>query len=177
VIGSIANFNPIKGHLTLLEAFAKFRQQAPGFPAKLWLAGDRPMREAIVALIEKLNLGDSVILPGRSHMVARDYQIADAVVLASESEGFSNTIVEAMAFGRPVIACAVGGNPEAIRDGETGLLVPPKDADSLAGAFMKLRDPELRGRLGEQGRANAMGQFSFGAMMEKTQRLLLKAVS
>ncbi|MCE5230089.1 glycosyltransferase, partial [bacterium] len=175
VIGCIANFNPIKGHLTLVEAFAKFKAQAPDFPAKLWLAGDGPMREAIEDLIKRLKLENSVILPGRSKTVARDYQIADAVVLASESEGFSNTIIEAMAFARPVVATAVGGNPEAIRDGETGLLVPPKDADALAQALMKLRDSQLRRRIGEVGREDAMKRFSFQAMMENTQRLLVEA--
>lgn len=176
VIGCIANFNPVKGHLTLVEAFAKLRAMAPEAPLKLWLAGDGPMREAIEEKIKSLKLEDCVILPGRSQVVARDYQIADVVVLASETEGFSNTIIEAMAFERPVVACAVGGNPEAIKDGETGLLVPPRDAEALARGLLKVvRDEELRRRIGLQGRARAMARFSFNTMMENTQRLLLDA--
>ncbi|MEN6625652.1 MAG: glycosyltransferase [Candidatus Sumerlaeia bacterium] len=174
VIGCIANFNPVKCHLMLIEAFAKLKAMAPGAKLKLWLAGDGPMREAMVELIAKLKLGDSVILPGRSQTVAKDYQVSDVVVLPSESEGFSNTIIEAMAFERPVMACAVGGNPEAIRDGETGLLVPAKDSDAMAAALLKLtQDEGLRKKLGAQGRADAMRRFSFQAMMDTTQKLLL----
>ncbi len=176
VIGCIANFNPVKNHLTLVEALARLRATAPDAPLKLWLAGDGPMRAVIEEKIKALQLDGCVILPGRSQAVARDYQIADAVVLPSDSEGFSNTIIEAMAFGRPVVATAVGGNPEAIQEGQTGLLVPPRDAAALAQALQKLaEDKELRERLGRQGRAQAMARFSFGAMMENTQRLLLEA--
>lgn len=178
VIGCIANFNPIKGHLNLVEAFAKLRAMVPGSPLKLWLAGDGPMREAIEEKIKALQLDGSVILPGRSQAVARDYQISDAVVLPSDSEGFSNTIIEAMAFERPVVATAVGGNPEAIRGGQTGLLVPPRDADALANALLTIvSDEALRRTIAQAGRIDATNRFSFATMMQTTQRLLLDAAA
>ncbi len=172
VIGCVANMNPVKGHLTLVEAFARLRRERPELPLRLLLAGDGPMRAEVLARAKALGLGESCVWVGQSQAVAREFQLADVIVLPSETEGFSNTIVEAMAFRRPVVACDVGGNPEAVRDGETGLLVPPRDPEAMAGAIGRLAaDADLRARMGEAGARLAAERFTIGRMMRDMERL------
>jgi len=178
LIGCVANFNPVKGHLTLIEAFARLRPLCPDVPLRLLLAGDGPLRAAIEAKISALGLAGAVILVGNSRQVTREFQISDVVVLASETEGFSNSLVQAMALGKPVVACRVGGNPEAVADEQTGLLVAPKNPAALAGALARLaRDPALRRRLGEAGRARARECFTRRQMLERTQELILRVIA
>ena len=173
VIGCIANFNPVKQHLTLLEAFARLRRERPDAPLRLLLAGDGPMRPAIEARIAQLGLGNRVILAGRSRQVSREYQMTDLFVLPSETEGFSNAILQAMVYRKPVVACRVGGNPEAVEEGVTGLLAPARDPAALAEALGRLVDDgDLRRRMGEAGRERAEREFSLGAMLERTQALI-----
>lgn len=88
------------------------------------------------------------------------HHLFDISVLASQSEGFPNTLVEAMAAGRPVVATAVGGNRDAVVDGETGRLVPVGDAAALASALQELSDsPQLRARFGAAGLARARAEY------------------
>ncbi|MGA6993498.1 MAG: glycosyltransferase, partial [Candidatus Deferrimicrobiaceae bacterium] len=90
----------------------------------------------------------------------------------SHEEGFSNAILEAMAGGKPVVAYDVGGNPEAVRDGETGLLVPLRRFEALADAMVRLlRDPGLRNNMGEKGRERAMEHFSEEQMVREMESL------
>jgi glycosyltransferase involved in cell wall biosynthesis len=92
--------------------------------------------------------------------VARYYQAADVYVHAARADTFPNTILEAQACGTPVVATAVGGIPEQIDDGRTGLLVPPGDAAALAERIARLLgDNDLRARLGEQAAADARDRF------------------
>jgi glycosyltransferase involved in cell wall biosynthesis len=94
----------------------------------------------------------------------------DALVLPSWIEGLPLVVLEGMAVGQPVVATAVGGTPEAVVDGETGLLVPPRDVPALAGALEQLLgDDDLRRRLGEAGRSRVESHFAASAM---TQRIL-----
>ncbi len=176
VIGCVANFNPVKGHLVLLEALARLHAAGNGAPRpRLLLAGTGPLKDQIHAAVDRLGLGDAVLLVGRSTAVAREYQLSDFVVLPSETEGFSNTIVEAMAFGRPVVACRVGGNPEAIDDGVTGLLVPPRDPAALAAALADLAaDPDRRRAMGERARQAVSQRFSLETMLRNTEDYLLE---
>jgi glycosyltransferase involved in cell wall biosynthesis len=95
-------------------------------------------------------------------------------VLPSLSEGLSNSILESMAAGVPVVATAVGGTPELVEDGVTGYLVPPRDAAALAAAITRLLDdPTLARRLGEAGRRRVVERFSLAAMVGATERLYL----
>jgi glycosyltransferase involved in cell wall biosynthesis len=173
VIGCVANFNAVKRHVTLIEAFAKVAAERPEKNLRLLLTGDGPMRREIEGKIAELKMEGRVVLPGRSPQLTADYAVADVFVLPSETEGFSNAIVQAMLYRRPVVACRVGGNPEAIADGETGLLVEPRDAGAMAAALGRLVDDEaMRKRMGEAGRARAEKLFTLDAMIGKTETLI-----
>jgi len=173
LIACIANFNKVKGHLTLVEAFARLLGEHPGAPLCLLLAGGGPLEAEIRARVAELGLENKVAMPGFSKNAAREFQMADIFVLPSETEGFSNSIVQAMAYGKPVVACAVGGNPEAVVEGETGLLVPPKDPSALAAALGRVAlDPGIRTAMGAKGVERARGTFTVERMMQAQQALL-----
>jgi glycosyltransferase involved in cell wall biosynthesis len=97
---------------------------------------------------------------------------SDLFVHPSREEGFSNAILEAMAAGLPVVACDVGGNPEAVTDGETGRMVPSRDAAAFASAIAEfLADPEKRKAMGEAGRRRAIERFSLDRMVGEMESL------
>lgn len=177
VIGCVANFNPVKGHVVLAEAFGMLCQARPDLPLKLLLAGEGEMRPQIEAMLNKYGVRDRVVMDGLSPAVAREFQMSDLVVLPSETEGFSNSIVQAMYYCKPVVACNVGGNPEAIVQGETGLLIPPKDPKAMAEALGRLAgDAALREKMGMAGHARAEKEFTLAAMIGKTERLFERII-
>jgi glycosyltransferase involved in cell wall biosynthesis len=115
---------------------------------------------------------------GRVHFVGHQEDILpwlaalDVFVLSSDWEGMSNALLEAMAAGLPVVATAVGGTPEVVVDGVTGLLVPPHDPISLAEAIVRLLDaPDLRRQMGQAGRERVKKRFTVERMVEQTQTL------
>jgi len=111
--------------------------------------------------VKRLGLGPVVELLGTRSDVDELLAGADLFVLSSRSEGLPMSVLEAMAAGLPVVASAVGGVPELVRDGETGALVPPGDSAALAQAIRRIAcDPALRDRLGESGRQRVEREFS-----------------
>ena len=117
---------------------------------------------------ERLGVADRVVFAGQRDDVPGLLAGCDVLCLPSSVEGLPLVVLEAMAQGKPVVATAVGGTPELVVDGETGLLVPPGDAGALAGALERvLRDPELARRLGEAGRLRALGSFSLSETIER----------
>ena len=115
--------------------------------------------------IEQHALQNSVTLLGERHDIPALMAAADVLILPSLREGLSNVILEAMMSGLPVIASTAGGNPEAVIDQETGLMFRPDDVAGLAAAMTRLvTDPDLRKRLGNQGRDRAVARFSPDAM-------------
>jgi glycosyltransferase involved in cell wall biosynthesis len=167
----VANLFPYKGHLDLVEAAAAV---APRFPeAQFLLAGREEGAGALVrSRIEALGLGDHVRLLGPRDDVPALMSAADLVVHPSHEEGFSNTILEAMAAGKAVVATAVGGIPEAVEDGVTGLLVPPRSPDRLAEALLSLLENPARARaMGEAGRRRVRENFPVGKMVREIEDL------
>jgi glycosyltransferase involved in cell wall biosynthesis len=148
-----------KDPLTLVRALA-----ALGHAHETVIVGDGPDRSAVEAEVRRLGLDSVVRLAGVRNDVAELLAAADLFVLSSRSEGLPLSILEAMAAGLPVVASSVGGVPELVVDGETGLLVPPGDPRSLARAIERLlADAALRGRLGAAGRARVVEHFDLAS--------------
>jgi sugar transferase (PEP-CTERM/EpsH1 system associated) len=155
----VGRLDPIKDHGTLFRAFARVRSRFP--EARLLCVGEGKGR----ARVEELK-GPGVHLLGNRTDVARLLQASDVFALASLNEGISNTILEAMATGLPVVATRVGGNPELIAEGETGRFFAPGDDAALAAALLGyLADPALRRAHGLAGRARCEERFGVDAMV------------
>jgi glycosyltransferase involved in cell wall biosynthesis len=164
VFGSVAVLRSWKGHLYLLEAFQKLI--AEGVRTYLLLVGEGPYRVVIEEKITQLGLEPWVRLAGFRDLVAPWFALMDVVVLASyANEGVPQSLLQALAMAKPVVGTAMGGIPEVVIDGETGLLVPPRESQALAAAMDRLRtDPDLRRELGRRGRQVVVERFSMEQM-------------
>jgi glycosyltransferase involved in cell wall biosynthesis len=170
VIGTVARFDRQKGHVYLIDATIKILKQIPS--TKILLVGDGPLRPQMEDKAEALGLSDSIIFTGIRHDVQKILALLDLFVLPSLWEGLPVALLEAMAAGLPVVATAAGGTPEAVVDGTTGLLVPPRDPLALAKAITRLlNDPELRRQMGQAGQKRVIEHFSVERMVEQTQNL------
>ena len=149
-----------KDALTLVRALAEVRA-----PFAAQVVGDGPERAALAAELRTLGLTSVVRLEGNRGDVPQLLAAADVFVLSSRSEGAPLSVLEAMAAGLPVVASAVGGVPEQVVDGTTGLLVAAGDARALAAAIERLlANRDLRRRLGAAGRERALARFDLEAM-------------
>jgi glycosyltransferase involved in cell wall biosynthesis len=167
---------PIKGHIVLLRAFAEARREVPEL--QLEIAGRGPLEPALKALVRELGISDSVHFLGHVNPIQDAIERAAMVVVPSMGEGFGMVALEAMERARPVIAAAVGGLGELVRDGETGILVAPADPAPLRDAIVTLAgDRELAGRMGEAGRRRALSRFLQTFCTERTELLYEGALS
>ena len=140
--------------------------------ATLVIIGDGPERTALETLADDLGVADRIHWAGHRRDVPALLPAFDLYIQPSLHEGMPNTILEAMAAGLPVVATAVGGTPEVVVDGVTGLLVPPRDSNALVEAMaMLLSDQNLRYRMGRAGQERVKGQFSLERMVRQTQAL------
>ena len=163
LIGIVASFTPVKRHVDLLDAFAQVKAAHP--TARLVLIGDGPLRDAVVSQIAHLGLGTNVTLLGPRADVDRILPALDVFVLSSNTEGLSNAILEAQACGLPVVATAVGGNPDLVRAGETGWLVPPESPAELARALNEaIAQPQTAREFGANARTRVVREHSVDAM-------------
>jgi glycosyltransferase involved in cell wall biosynthesis len=163
LIGIVASFTPVKRHVDLLAAFALVAKSHP--TARLLLVGDGPLRNAVVSQIAQLGLGESVALLGPRSDVDQILPALDVFVLSSNTEGLSNAILEAQACGLPVVATAVGGNPDLVHVGKTGWLVPPELPAELARALSEAIAQAQTGReFGANARAHVLREHSVDAM-------------
>ncbi len=159
VLGTLGRLTEQKGQRILLQVVAALARDVPELV--LFLAGAGPLREALEAETSRLGLADRVRFLGVRRDRATLYAAMDVFVLPSHWEGLSLALVEAMGAGRAVVATDVGGNPEVVSNGRTGLLVPSNDADALAGALRTLAtDRQLRAALGDAAAADARARFS-----------------
>jgi glycosyltransferase involved in cell wall biosynthesis len=166
---------PIKGHDVLLEAVARARDDVPGLSVEI--AGDGPLEPELRATTERLGLDGVVSFLGRVSPVAPVFERAAIVVVPSLGEGFGMVALEAMERGRAVIASDVGGLPEIVADGRTGLLVPAGDADALARAIVELAgDPARVAALGAAGRERALAEFSQDRCTDRIEELYRAAL-
>jgi glycosyltransferase involved in cell wall biosynthesis len=149
---------PIKGHLVLLRALAQARARVPGIA--LDVAGRGPLEPALKAFARELGIEDAVRFLGFVSPIQDAIEKAAIVVVPSLGEGFGMVALEAMERARPVVVSAVGGLPEIVAHGETGLVVPPGDAEALADAIASLAaDPERAAEMGRAGRERALAEF------------------
>jgi len=163
-----------KGVAHLIEAIARLGRGDEG--ARLEIVGDGPERPGLEALAGRLGVASRVVFRGKipPDELQASYARAAVCVLPSvldargDTEGLGVVLLEAMNHGTPVIASRVGGIPDIVEDGVSGLLVPPGDADALAAALRRLRDdPVLARRLGEAGRRRLREQFSWPAIVRR----------
>ena len=173
-IGIVATLRSWKGHLFLLDAFAQLQRSN----MRLLIIGEGPMRGPIDERIAALGLGDRVILAGQRTDPERWLQAMDVFCLPSyANEGVPQAILQAMLCALPIVSTPVGAILEAVSDGESALVVPPKDATALAQAIARLLDdPALAARLGAAARQRACARFSKEAMLDRMQSVFLQAL-
>lgn len=174
--GCVARIEPAKDHATLLEAFALIGNRVPRL--HLVLVGGGSEQPRLERMAHELGIGPRVHFTGFRTDAAEWLQTVDVSVLSSVKEGLSNTILESMAAGKPVVATEVGGNAEVIVENETGFLVPPRAPAELGAALARLASsPELMKSFGRAGRQRADDLFSVRSMVEHTERLYLDLVA
>lgn len=158
VLGSVGRFFKNKGHLFLLEAFSKVVDDCPSVRLLLLGSGDRV---PIENLISKLNIEEYVIFAGYRNDVPACMKAMDILVHPSLSESFGQVIVEAMSVGTPVIVTSVGGVPEIVTNGDTGIVVQPSNSTELYNAIITLiRDPTAHARLGLRGKESVLRKYN-----------------
>ncbi len=173
VIGTVGRMQAVKDQLTLARAFIRLLDIAPQFRAvaRLLIVGDGPLRSESLALLESAGCADLAWLPGAREDVPELMRMMNIFVLPSLAEGISNTILEAMSSGLPVIATNVGGNPELVSD-STGMLIPPGDPEAMARSMLTyLADPGLAARHSAAAKREIEARFSMEAMVGAYMRV------
>lgn len=175
-LGIVATLRSWKGHLYLLEALATLIRENGDL--RLIIVGDGPMLDVLRARVAEFQLVDKVIFAGRQENVAEWLRTFDIFCLPSyANEGVPQALVQAMLTALPIVTTAVGSITEAVRDGSTALIVPPKDADQLAQALRQLlNDPQLAARLGQSARTEALNQFKLETMLARMETIFRQAV-
>ena len=166
VVGCVARLSRVKRHDVLLSAFANARAVVPD--AQLVLVGDGDMRASLTAQATALGIADDVLFTGTLPHQPLSQQLFDIATLTSENEGFPNALVEASACAVPLVGTRVGGVPDVLIEGSTGIGVDVGDVSATAEALtVLLRDPARRERFGATGRALVLSRFSETAAIDR----------
>ena len=168
LVGTVGRMQTVKAQTMLARAFVRAIEQQPALRDRLRLVmvGDGPLRTEAQGLLDAAGAGDLAWLPGERADVPEVMRGLDCFVLPSLAEGISNTILEGMASGLPVLATDVGGNAELVVPGQTGELVPPEDVEAMAMGLVRLAaDPARAFGMGRAGRARVEQSFSLPAMV------------
>ena len=172
VVVHVSNFRPLKRVADVVAVFAEARRRMPTTPLALWLVGDGPDRERVRDRVRDLDLTADVHFLGERIDLPAILRQADLFLLPSESESFGLAALEAMACGVPVVASRVGGVPEGVVDGETGVLAEVGDVTAMAAHVARLLgDQALRARFGQAARARAVGAFPLAASVARYEAL------
>jgi glycosyltransferase involved in cell wall biosynthesis len=170
VVLMAAVIRAVKRHEVAIDAFASFHRKHPD--SVLLLAGEGPMRAQVEAMCAARGICDAVRFLGHREDIPDLMSASDALILTSRSEGVPQVVTQALGLGLPVIATAVGGVPELVIDGQTGLLVAAEDPAATATALCRLYDEApLRERLSIAGRVHALTHFSRDVMLDATEAL------
>jgi glycosyltransferase involved in cell wall biosynthesis len=171
----VAALAPHKSQSDLLKAAAAAHGRAPAL--RIWIAGEGPLRASLEAEHRALSLGTVVRFLGFREDVVDLLRAADLFVVSSTLEGMGTSTLDAMAAGLPVVATRVGGIPEIVSDGGSGILVPARDPEALADAMVRVAaDSALRAALGEGGRS-AVRHFSADRTAAETRRVYEEALA
>jgi len=169
LIGTVGRLEIRKGTDTLVEAVGRLAKCGVD-QWRLLIVGDGPMRAELETQIATLGIADRVIMTGARTEVREALAAMDVFVLPSRTEGMSNALLEAMAMERAVVATAVGGTPEVVTDGVSGLLVPPEDPDALAAGMARLvSEPGQAEALSRGARERAASHFGSRAMVRRLE--------
>lgn len=169
ILATAGRLTAVKGQETLIRAVAKCLRQ--GAKVFLVILGEGELRRDLETLSVELGITQAIRFLGWRSDVASVMDACDIFCLPSLNEGMGKVLVEAMALGKPIVASDVGGIPDLVIPGETGILVPPADSNALAAAILTLCDhPELREKMGEQGKKKAP-EYSVEKMLHKIELL------
>jgi len=163
VIGNVARLDPVKNHAVLLRSLCRLRFH--GVAVFLILVGEGSERRRLEDSIRESGLAEQVRLFGRSDRVCDLLNCMDVYVQPSLYEGFSNTVLEAMACGLPVVATRTGGTTDVLREGQDGHLFDPDDDQALASRFLELRDEARRHAMGMSARRHVLESFPLAKMV------------
>ena len=168
IVGTVGRMQTVKDQPTLVDAFLLVLRQRPDLRERLRLVliGDGPLREVCRQRLDAAGASNLAWLPGERGDVADLMRGLHCFVLPSLAEGISNTILEAMSSGLPVVATAVGGNADLVTHGETGEIVPSGDAELMADSLSRLAsEPSRAAEMGRAGRSKVESRFSMPAMV------------
>jgi glycosyltransferase involved in cell wall biosynthesis len=172
-IGAVGRLVPVKDQATLLAALSQLKKE--GAPFRAFLAGDGPLLDGLSAQARDGGIADQIVFLGARADIEDVLAAYDVFVLSSVSEGLSNTILEAMSTGLPVVATRVGGADELVEHDHTGVLVPPSDSPAMAAAIRRLlENQQLRKSMGAAGRRRAETEFSLTRMIASYEDLYLE---
>ena len=167
IVGNVAALVPHKGQRYLIEAAAQVVRRVPD--ARFLIAGEGELEASLRRQIADLHLEKHVLLAGFRPDIIPLHKVLDLFVMSSTTEGLGTSALDAMACGKAVVATRAGGLAEVVVDGETGLLVPVRNAAALADAIVRLlQDTALRQRYGAAGLARALSTFDVGRMVHET---------
>jgi len=168
---AVGRFEIAKDYPNMLHAFAQVCQRDSN--AVLLLVGHGSLQQETESLAQSLGLGDRIRFLGVRSDVPEIMAAADGYVMSSAWEGMPIALLEAAAAGLPIVATRVGGNHEVVRDGESGFLVPHRDAEALGQAMLRLMEqtPERRRDMGERGREHVRVHYGLGRVVERWQDL------
>ena len=167
IVGNVAALVPHKGQRHLVDAAAVVVRQVPD--ARFVIAGEGELRPQLERQIRDHGLEKHVFLAGFRPDILSIHKAFDLFVMSSVTEGLGTSLLDAMACGKPIVATTAGGMPEVVADGETGLLVPPRDDQALAAAIVTLLKDEPRRRaMGEAGERRVRERFSAERMVQNT---------
>ncbi|AOY90155.1 glycosyltransferase [Marinobacter salinus] len=173
VLGTVARLDPVKNQGMMLDAFARVLERHP--ECRMVLVGDGPDRKMLEDRANILKITNRVIFTGFKTEPGLYLSIFDIFILSSHTEGTSMTLLEAMSLGIPCVVTDVGGNPEIVENEKSGILVPSRSDEQLAGALCRLiEDRSLRSYLGDAGLRRFEEGFSAAAMTDKYQSLYLQ---
>jgi L-malate glycosyltransferase len=176
VVGAVGALVDHKGHRVLIRAAAQAVREVPD--ARFVILGEGERREELLREVRDLGLERHVLLPGFRPDVLSLLKTFDLFVMPSITEGLGTSLLDAMACERPIVASRVGGIPEVVVDGATGLLVPPRDPDSLAEAIVRLlEDRALAARLAGAGLARVRERFTVDRMVDETLDVYRRALA